>query len=61
MKPNQTLRYKPVKEGGLVNHFEFYLLYLGVTILCLFGAVACVVNAEAIDRVVSEFVKNLFL
>lgn len=46
MKPNQTLRYKPVTLGGKFNHFEFYLAYLGVA---LFFIALIVIFADKID------------
>lgn len=75
MKPNQSLRYrqdffnpkypsmryKPVELGGWCNHYGFYLFYLSAVILCLFGVVACVANAERIDAWFSEVLKNIFL
>lgn len=54
-------KYKPVREGGLVNHFQFYLIYLGVTIIFLYAILFCIVRADAIDQWFSRILKAIFL
>lgn len=62
MKSKQTsLHYKPVKEGGLVNHYQFYVLYLSVSLVFYFGLLWAVVNAEKIDGFFYDLFKSIFI